>query len=103
MCDSSDKKIEATKGPVGRNSLVYANRSINGNDKTYGKYLKTIGEITDERNELASQMIALLNGAAFEHQRLREQDELIERARRLRRQGRGSGETGVGYRLCAAA
>jgi Cys-tRNA synthase (O-phospho-L-seryl-tRNA:Cys-tRNA synthase) len=28
-------------------------------------------------------MIALLNGAPFEHQRIREQDELIERARRL--------------------
>ena len=78
------KNINATKGPVGRNSLVYANRSINGNDKTYGKYLKTIGEITEERNELASQMIALLNGAAFEHQRIRgEHFELVARARTL--------------------
>ena len=78
------KNINATKGPVGRNSLVYANRSINGNDKTYGKYLKKIGEITDERNELASEMIELLNGAAFEHQRIRgEHFELVARARAL--------------------
>jgi len=78
------KNINATKGPVGRNSLVYANRSINGNDKTYGKYLKKIGEITDERNELASEMIELLNGAAFEHKRLRgEHFGLVVRARTL--------------------
>jgi hypothetical protein len=59
------KQINATKGSVGVNSLVYANRAITGDDATYAKYLTTIGAITAERDQLASQMIALLNGAAF--------------------------------------
>jgi len=77
------KQINATKGSVGRNSLVAANRAITSDDKTYGKFLAKIGKITDERNELASDMIALLNGAAFANKRLREHEDLVERARRL--------------------
>jgi hypothetical protein len=45
-----------------------------------------IGAITSERDALASQMIALLNGAAFENQRIRGGDateDLVEQARRL--------------------
>jgi hypothetical protein len=79
------KQINATKGSVGVNSLVAANRAITSDDKTYGKFLTAIGKITDERNELASAMIALLNGAAFGNKPLREheEDELVERARKL--------------------
>jgi hypothetical protein len=77
------KEINATKGPVGVNSLVAANRAITSDDKTYGKFLARIGKITDERNELASEMIALLNGAAFANTRVREHEDLVERARRL--------------------
>jgi hypothetical protein len=77
------KAINATKGPVGVNSLVAANRAITSDDKTYGKFLAKIGKITDERNELASKMIALLNGAAFANTSVREHEDLFERARRL--------------------
>jgi hypothetical protein len=77
------KQIFATKGSVGVNSLVAANRAITSDDKTYGKFLAKIGKITDERNELASDMIALLNGAAFANKRIREHEDLVERARRL--------------------
>jgi hypothetical protein len=77
------KQINATKGPVGVNSLVAANRAITSDDKTYAKFLAAIGKITDERNELASDMIALLNGAAFGNKRLGEHDDLVERARKL--------------------
>ena len=79
------KDINATKGSVGRNSLVAANRAIASDDMTYGKFLATIGEITEERNELASDMIALLNGAAFGNKPIREHDEddLVDRARKL--------------------
>jgi hypothetical protein len=59
------KQINATKGSVGVNSLVYANRSITSDDATYAKCLTTIGAITTERDQLASEMITLLNGAAF--------------------------------------
>jgi hypothetical protein len=79
------KQINATKGSVGRNSLVAANRAITGNDTTYGKYLAKIGDITEARNELASEMIALLNGAAFKNKPIGEhqEDSLIDRAWRL--------------------
>jgi hypothetical protein len=62
------KQINATKGSLGVNSLVYANRSIVGDDAAYANYLTTINAITTERDALASQMIALLNGAAFGNQ-----------------------------------
>jgi arylsulfatase A-like enzyme len=80
------KKINATKGSVGVNSLVFANRSIISDDATYAKYLTTIGAITAERDALAQQMITLLNGAAFANQPIRRNDtveDLIEQARKL--------------------
>lgn len=79
------KQINAPKGSLGRNSLVAANRAITSDDKTYGKFLAKIGAITDERNKLASDMIALLNGAAFGNKPIREQneDDLVERAQKL--------------------
>jgi hypothetical protein len=61
------KQINATKGPVGVNSLVAANRAIASNDATYAKFLTTIGAVTDERNALAGQMIGLLDDAAFQN------------------------------------
>jgi hypothetical protein len=77
------KQINATKGSVGRNSLVAANRAITSDDKTYRKFLAKIGDITEDRNELASDMIALLNGAAFANKPIREHEDLVDRARRL--------------------
>ncbi|HET7885535.1 MAG TPA: hypothetical protein VFL62_04845 [Bradyrhizobium sp.] len=65
------KEINATKGPLGVNSLVAANQAITSDDATYGKFLTKIGTITDERNALAGQMIELLNGAAFKNQPVR--------------------------------
>jgi len=65
------KEINATKGPVGVNSLVAANQAITSNDATYNRFLTKIGSITDERNALAAQMITLLNGAAFANQPIR--------------------------------
>jgi hypothetical protein len=65
--------------------LVAANRAITSDDKTYAKFLAAIGKITDERNELASEMIALLNGAAFGNKPIDDADVngLIARARVL--------------------
>lgn len=59
------KQINATKGPLGVNSLFAANRAITSDDATYNKFLVQIGAITSERDALAAQMIGLLNGAAF--------------------------------------
>ena len=80
------KQINATKGPLGVNSLVAANRAITSDDATYAKFLTTIGAITTERDALAGQMITLLNGAAFGNQRLHFDDQvedLIEQSRKL--------------------
>jgi hypothetical protein len=79
------KQINATKGSVGVNSLVAANRAITSDDNTYAKFLAAIGKITDQRDELASEMIALLNGAAFGNKPIDEAgvDGLVERARTL--------------------
>jgi hypothetical protein len=80
------KEINATKGPVGVRSLVAANRAITSDDATYGDFLTAIGSITSERDALASQMITLLNGAAFANQPLHWNDtteDLVEKAHRL--------------------
>lgn len=65
------KQINATKGPLGVNSLVAANQAITSDDATYGRFLAKIGQITTERDALASRMITLLNGAAFANQPVR--------------------------------
>jgi hypothetical protein len=80
------KQINATKGSLGVNSLVYANKSITSDDATYAKYLTTIGAITTERDALASRMKALLDGAAFGNKPIRWNDtaeDLIEQAWKL--------------------
>jgi hypothetical protein len=65
------KQINATKGPLGVNSLVAANRAIASDNAIYNKFLTQIGAVTTERDALAAQMIALLNGAAFANQPIR--------------------------------
>jgi hypothetical protein len=65
------KQINATKGPLGVNSLVAANQAITSDDATYQRFLAQIGAVTTERDALAAQMIALLNGAAFANQPIR--------------------------------
>jgi len=59
------KQLNAPLGQLGRASLVWANRSITGTDKTYARYLKQIADIIADRNELASQIKTVLNNAEF--------------------------------------
>jgi len=77
------KQLNAPLGSVGRNSLVYANRSITSDDVTYGKYLAKIADITTRRDALASQIKTALDEAAFGNKPVGEHggDELAERAR----------------------
>jgi len=80
------KLINATKGQLGVNSLVAANRAITSDDATYNKFLTTIGAITDQRNALAGQMIGLLDGAAFGNKPIHSGDtveDLVQQARKL--------------------
>jgi hypothetical protein len=62
------KQLNAPVGKLGRASLVWSNRSVTGTGNTYAHYLKRIGEITEERNEIASQIKTVLNNAEFQGQ-----------------------------------
>jgi hypothetical protein len=80
------KQLNAPKGSLGVNSLVYANQSITAVDAaSYGRYLAKIGAITSERDALASQIKVVLDNASFGSQPVseRSEDGLGERARRL--------------------
>jgi arylsulfatase A-like enzyme len=86
------KQLNAPKGELGRASLVWANRSVTATDNVYAGYLKEIGKITADRDELAVQIKTVLNNAAFHSQRVGEGDEdglghrarsLIDRVKRL--------------------
>ena len=79
------KQLNAPLGLLGRKSLVYANQSITSDDATYGRYLRKIGDITNERDALANQIKAALDGAAFGNRPVGEgtEDGLGNRARAL--------------------
>jgi arylsulfatase A-like enzyme len=79
------KQLNAPLGQLGRASLVWSNQSITGTDKTYARYLKRIGEITEDRNELASRIKTVLNNAEFHNQPVDEgaEDGLGHRAKAL--------------------
>jgi arylsulfatase A-like enzyme len=79
------KQLNAPLGHLGRASLVWSNRSVTSTDKAYARYLKQIDEITEERNELASQLKTVLNNAEFHGQPVGEgnEDGLRNRAKAL--------------------
>ena len=79
------KQLNAPKGQLGRASLVWSNRSVTGTDKTYARYLKQIADITEDRDELASQIKTVLNNAEFHGKPVSEGSEegLGHRAQRL--------------------
>jgi arylsulfatase A-like enzyme len=79
------KQLNAPLGSVGRDSLVFANRSITSDDVTYAQYLATLGAITADRDALATQIKSALNAAAFANQPVDEhqEDGLADRARRI--------------------
>jgi hypothetical protein len=79
------KQLNAPKGQLGRASLVWSNRSITSPDKTYARYLKQIADITEDRDELASQIKTVLNNAEFHGKPVDEasEDGLGHRAQQL--------------------
>ena len=79
------KQLNAPLGQLGRASLVWSNRSVTSTDKAYARYLKQIDEITEQRNELASQLKTVLNNAEFHGQPVGEgnEDGLRNRAKAL--------------------
>ena len=79
------KQLDAPKGQLGRASLVWSNRSVTSTDKVYAHYLKQISDITEDRDELASQIRTVLNNAAFHNRPVDEgsEDGLGHRAKAL--------------------
>ena len=79
------KQLNAPLGELGRSSLVLSNRAVTGSDQTYALYLETIGEITNERNQLGNQIRSVLDAAAFGNQSVDQSSEagLDVRARLL--------------------
>jgi len=79
------KQLNAPLGTLGRASLVWANRSITGTDRTYARYLRRIADITAQRDALAGKIKAVLNRASFGQHAVDEfaEDRLGDRARDL--------------------
>jgi hypothetical protein len=88
------KQLNAPKGELGRASLVWSNRSVTATDKVYARYLKRIGDITEDRDELAGQIKTMLNNAAFHNQPVDErgEDGLGHRAKAMIDQVKGLAE-----------
>jgi hypothetical protein len=81
----SFKQLNAPLGALGQASLVWANRSISGTDRTYARYLRQIADITAQRDALAGSIKMVLNRASFGHQAVGDfaEDRLGDRARDL--------------------
>lgn len=78
------KQLNAPLGELGRASMKYANRSITGVDKVYARYLSKVGNITSQRDELAGEIKAVLDAAAFGNRPVDEgSEELGQRAKAL--------------------
>jgi hypothetical protein len=80
------KQINAPLGKLGRKTLTgISTRALKGDDATYAALEAKIVDLTHRRNEIAGKMIAILEGAAFDHQQV-DRDEarrLIDQARDL--------------------
>jgi hypothetical protein len=79
------KQLNAPVGSVGLDSLSFANRSILGDDAGSAQFLTTIGNITTQRDALASEIKSVLEAAAFDNQRIDEnqQKQLASRAQAI--------------------
>lgn len=86
------KQLYAPLGSVGRNSLKFASRAIEGDDAAYADYLQTIEAFTTRRDAVAAEIRAALNDAAFNNVPLSENHaerlvghahELIEKMKKL--------------------
>lgn len=79
------KQIAAPLGELGRNTLAVSTTALAGDDATYVALEASLAAISDQRDALAAQMIALLDGAEFRGQPLRDCDvrPLIAQAHQL--------------------
>jgi hypothetical protein len=83
------KQINAPRGELGRRTLIGMSTTAlgSGNAAVYGKLESRIVDITQQRNGLAAQMIAMLEAAAFDNKPIDEHlaNNLIDQANDLLR------------------
>ena len=67
------KQINAPRGTLGRKTLTgISTRALKGDDTTYAALEDKIVDLTNRRNEIAGDMIEMLEGAAFRGQEIDE-------------------------------
>jgi hypothetical protein len=67
------KQINAPRGTLGRKTLTgLSTRALKGDDTTYAALEDKIVDLTNRRNEIAGEMIEMLEGAAFRGQEIDE-------------------------------
>jgi hypothetical protein len=59
------KQINAPVGELGLSTLKQSTKALEGNDATYTQIENQLIALTNKRNAIASQMISMLNAAAF--------------------------------------
>jgi hypothetical protein len=80
------KQVNAPRGTLGRKTLTgLSTRALKGDDTTYAALEDKIVDLTNRRNEIAGDMIEMLEGAAFRGQEINENEakHLIDQAEDL--------------------
>jgi hypothetical protein len=80
------KQINAPRGELGRRTLTgISTRALEGDSETYAVLEDKIVDLTNQRNTIATQMIAMLEAAAFQNQAIDEHkaNRLIDQAEDL--------------------
>jgi hypothetical protein len=84
------KAINAPVGPLGLATLRFSTQAVAGSDSRYVRADELLGDLTVVRNRIAGEMISMLEGAAFNNERvdaeraerlIREANELLSLAR----------------------
>jgi len=84
------KAINAPVGPLGLATLRFSTQAVAGSDSRYARADELLGDLTVVRNRIAGEMISMLEGAAFNNERvdaeraerlIREANELLSLAR----------------------
>jgi len=83
------KQINAPVGELGLSTLKQSTKALEGNDATYAQIENQLIALTSKRNAIASQMIAMLNAAAFDGTAINEHQahQLIQQGEDLLDQG----------------
>jgi hypothetical protein len=83
------KQINAPVGELGLSTLKLSTKALEGTDETYAQIENRLIALTNERNAIAGQMIAMLNAAAFDGTPISERQarDLIQQAEDLLGQG----------------